>query len=236
MQASRGHAAKLLHSPLCWLACLALLPLSVMGHDISSANADFVQQLEGIAVIPFMYLGAKHMVTGYDHLLYLLGVVFFLYRVRDVIIFVTLFTLGHSLTLMLGVLLGLNVNAYLIDMIIGLSVAYKAFENIGGFQEIFKVQLNPKWAVFIFGLFHGLGLATKVQGLSLSTEGLIINMLSFNLGVEIGQALALLGIVMILTQWRRQHGFHQQALASNTLLMCAGFILASYQLASYFWA
>ena len=212
-----------------------LVPALAVAHNISGANARFVEGLEGSAVVPFMYLGAKHMVTGYDHLLYLLGVVFFLRRFREVLLYVTLFTLGHSITLMAGVLLELNVNAYLVDTIIGLSVAYKAFENINGFKQVFGWQLNARAAVFIFGLCHGLGLATKVQGLSLSADSLVTNMLSFNVGVEIGQALALGLIVLVLAQWRQRVNFEKHAFIANTLLMGAGFVLAGYQFAGYLW-
>ena len=195
-----------------------------------------MEGLEGRAVIPYMYLGAKHMVTGYDHLLYLLGVVFFLQRVRDIVLYASLFTLGHSITLMGGVLLEWSVNAYLIDTIIGLSVAYKAFENMNGFKQVFGFQLNARVAVLIFGLFHGLGLATKLQDLSLSTDSLVINMLSFNVGVEIGQALALMSIVVVLGLWRKKNHFHRQAFAANTVLMSLGFMLAGYQFSAYLWA
>ncbi len=213
-----------------------LIPVFAAAHNISGANARFVEGLDGPAVIPYMYLGAKHMVTGYDHLLYLVGVVFFLRRLKDVILYVSLFTLGHSMTLMGGVLLQWNVNAYLIDTIIGLSVAYKAFENINGFQRIFGFQLNARVAVLIFGLFHGLGLATKLQDLSLSADSLVINMLSFNVGVEIGQALALVCIVAVLGLWRRRNSFQKQAFAANTVLMSLGFMLAAYQFSAYLWA
>ena len=224
-------------SPSLYIAAvLMLIPVFAAAHNISGANARFVEGLDGPAVIPYMYLGAKHMVTGYDHLLYLVGVVFFLRRLKDVILYVSLFTLGHSITLMGGVLLQWNVNAYLIDTIIGLSVAYKAFENINGFQQIFGFQLNARVAVLIFGLFHGLGLATKLQDLSLSADSLVINMLSFNVGVEIGQALALVCIVAILGLWRRRNSFQQQAFAANTVLMSLGFMLAAYQFSAYLWA
>ena len=176
------------------------------------------------------------MVTGYDHLLYLVGVVFFLLRLKDVILYVSLFTLGHSITLMGGVLLEWNVNAYLIDAIIGLSVAYKAFENMNGFKQVFGFTLNARAAVLVFGLFHGLGLATKLQGLSLSADSLVANMLSFNVGVEIGQALALVCIVVILGQWRQRSSFQKQAFAANTVLMSLGFMLAGYQFSAYLWA
>ena len=224
-------------SPSLYIAAvLMLIPVFAAAHNISGANARFVEGLDGPAVIPYMYLGAKHMVTGYDHLLYLVGVVFFLRRLKDVILYVSLFTLGHSITLMGGVLLQWNVNAYLIDTIIGLSVAYKAFENINGFQQIFGFQLNARVAVLIFGLFHGLGLATKLQDLSLSPDSLVINMLSFNVGVEIGQALALVCIVAILGLWRRRNSFQKQAFAANTVLMSLGFMLAAYQFSAYLWA
>ncbi|OUS12825.1 hypothetical protein A9Q89_05150 [Gammaproteobacteria bacterium 53_120_T64] len=220
----------------CLLVVLLLSPLLASAHNISGANARFVEGLDGPAVIPYLYLGAKHMVTGYDHLLYLVGVVFFLLRLKDVILYVSLFTLGHSLTLMGGVLLEWSVNAHLIDAVIGLSVAYKAFENIGGFKQFFSWQLDARAAVFIFGLFHGLGLATKLQDLSLSADSLVVNMLSFNVGVEIGQALALAGIVVVLGLWRRSRYFQRQAFSANTLLMSLGFMLAAYQFSAYLWS
>lgn len=218
------------------VAGLILLPLLANAHNISGANARFVEGLDGPAVAPFLYLGAKHMVTGYDHLLYLLGVVFFLRRVKDIVLYVSLFTLGHSITLMGGVLINLNVNAYLIDSIIGLSVAYKAFENIDGFKQVFGVQLDARSAVFLFGLCHGLGLATKLQELALSKDSLVINMLSFNVGVEIGQAIALAVIVVMLMQWRRRDDFQRHAFIANSTLMSLGFVLAGYQFSAYLWA
>ena len=218
------------------LIALALLPLLAAAHNVSDANARFVEGLDGAAIAPFMYLGAKHMVTGYDHLLYLLGVLFFLRQFRDVLIYVSLFTLGHSITLIAGVLADLNVNAYIVDTIIGLSVVYKAFENLNGFKQTFGFQLNAKLAVFGFGLCHGLGLATKLQELALSTDSLLINMISFNVGVEFGQALALAFIVTLLMQWRQRAGFQRHAFIANTALMVMGFILAGYQFAGYLWA
>lgn len=218
------------------MAGLILVPIIAAAHNISGANASFVQGLIGSAPVPFMYLGAKHMVTGYDHLLYLVGVVFFLRRFSDILLYVTLFTLGHSITLMAGVLVNVNVNAYLVDTIIGLSVAYKAFENMNGFKQVFGVQPDARLAVFAFGLCHGLGLATKVQELSLSPDYLVTNMLSFNVGVELGQAIALACILLILAQWRQRTSFQRHAFFANTVLMSAGFSLAGYQFASYFWA
>lgn len=202
-------------------------------HPMSGQNATFVQSIQGPAIAPFMYLGAKHMVTGYDHLLFLVGVIFFLYRLKDVVLYVSLFTIGHSLTLLAGVLGGIQANPYIIDAIIGASVSYKAFENLGGFERVFGVRPNTKAAVLIFGLFHGFGLATKLQEFTLSQNGLVTNIVSFNVGVEIGQFLALAGVLMLLTSWRTRASFLNHAFITNALLMTAGFVLAGYQIAGY---
>ncbi len=205
-------------------------------HGIGGKDAIFVAATSGPDILPFMYLGAKHMVTGYDHLLFILGVIFFLYRMRDVIIYVTLFSIGHSITLLAGVLLKIEVNPYLVDAIIGLSVVYKAFDNLGGFQSIFGVQPNNKVAVAGFGLMHGFGLATKLQALRLNANGLIPNMIGFNIGVEIGQFIALAIMFAIMLQWRRTASFERLAVAANALILTAGFVLMEYQLAAYFGA
>lgn len=220
---------------LFWLlaACFSLLAIHASGHNLSESNAQFVQGLSGPAVAAFLYLGAKHMITGYDHLLFLLGVVFFLSRPRDVILFVSLFTLGHSITLLAGVFSRWQVDAYLVDTVIGLSVVYKAFENIGGFDRAGRIHLDARFAVFAFGLFHGLGLATRLQGLTLTENGLVTNMLSFNLGVEIGQIIALSLILLLLLRWRNSLSFERQAFAANTVLMSCGFLLAGYQLTGF---
>ncbi len=215
------------------LAIVGAAALPALAHAISDDNASYVQALDGPAVAAFTYLGAKHMVTGVDHLLFLVGVVFFLYRLKDVLLYVSLFTLGHSVTLVLGVLGEWRVDAYLVDAVIGLSVAYKAFENIGGFQQVFGFSPDTRAAVLIFGLFHGLGLATKVQEIHLAPDGLGVNLASFNIGVELGQFAALACVVSVLIWWRRQAGFERSAFAVNTLLMTAGFLLAEYQLAGW---
>jgi hypothetical protein len=212
--------------------CL-LLAGGALAHNLSESNARFVEGLSGPAVGAFLYLGAKHMVTGYDHLLFLVGVVFFLSRPRDIIIFVSLFTLGHSITLLAGVFERWQVNAYLVDAVIGLSVVYKAFENIGGFDRAGRFHINARFAVFAFGLFHGLGLATKLQELALGDEGLITNMVSFNIGVEIGQMVALSVVLLFLMKWRLSPAFQRQAFAANALVMTCGFVFAGYQLTGY---
>ncbi len=216
------------------IAALCMLSSVALAHGVTGSDQEFLERNSGRNLIVFTYLGAKHMVTGYDHLLFLFGVVFFLYRMRDVGIYVTLFAIGHSITLLAGVLGGWHVNAYLIDAIIGLSVVYKALDNLGAFKRWFGVQPDTKAAVLIFGLFHGLGLATKLQDFALSGDGLVPNMLAFNLGVEIGQLLALAGILIAMGFWRRSAGFHRHAFAANTLLMTAGFVLIGYQLTGFF--
>jgi len=200
---------------------------------VSGKDAVFLQGLMGRAIIPLMYLGAKHMVTGYDHLLFLVGVIFFLYRMKDIVQYVSLFTIGHSTTLLLGVLYGLHANPYIVDAIIGFSVVYKAFDNMDGFKRVFGFQPNPKIAVLIFGLFHGFGLATKLQEFALSPQGLVANIVSFNVGVEVGQVLALSAVFLALTYWRSRPGFLQHAFATNTLLMVGGFMLVGYQVTGY---
>jgi len=222
-----------------WFNLTALLFMTVCvstleAHGVSGKDAVFLQGLRGRAVAPLMYLGAKHMVTGYDHLLFLAGVVFFLYRVKDVILYVSLFTLGHSITLLGGVLLHIRVNPYLIDAIIGFSVVYKAFENVDGFRRFFPWQPNTKVAVFVFGLFHGLGLATKLQEFDLSPNGLVANIVGFNVGVEIGQGLALSLILIALLFWRTREGFERHAFACNGIVMSCGMLLVGYQLSGYF--
>jgi len=213
---------------------VVLLSGVLEAHGVSGKDAVFLQGLKGAAIGPLLYLGAKHMVTGYDHLLFLVGVIFFLYRVRDVLLYVSLFTVGHSVTLLLGVLGGIRANPFLIDAIIGFSVVYKAFENMDGFRRFFGAQPNTKLAVLVFGFFHGFGLATKLQDFALSPTGLVTNIVSFNIGVELGQGLALGAILIALTYWRTLGTFHRHAFAFNGVVMSCGLLLVGYQLAGYF--
>ncbi|HYB94201.1 MAG TPA: HupE/UreJ family protein [Vicinamibacterales bacterium] len=215
------------------MALCAVVAAPAGAHNVSSKDALFLLSLDGPAIIPLMYLGAKHMVTGYDHLLFLVGVIFFLYRLRDIVLYVSLFTLGHSVTLLGGALGGIRVDPYLIDMVIGLSIVYKGFENLGGFRRMLGFQPDTRLAVLIFGLFHGFGLATKLQQFQLSRNGLVENIVSFNVGVEIGQMLALAGVLIALTYWRARPGYLQHAYLTNAALMAAGFVFAGYQLAGF---
>ena len=229
---SAGHSRMDWRLPL--MLALLLAGSAAFAHGVTGDDRAFLEQSSGRQLIAFMYLGAKHMVTGYDHLLFLFGVVFFLYRLKEVGAYVTLFAVGHSVTLLFGVLGGVHFNAHLVDAIIGLSVVYKALDNLGAFQRWFGFRPNTKAAVLIFGFFHGFGLATKLQDFELSRDGLVPNILAFNVGVELGQLLALSGILIAMAFWRRSSAFTRQAFAANTVLMSAGFVLMGYQLTGYF--
>lgn len=215
------------------VAAAVLLPRDSWAHGVTGGDAAFIRTIQGPAIAAFMYLGAKHMVTGYDHLMFLVGVIFFLYRLKDVALYVSLFTLGHSLTLLAGVLGQIHANPHLIDAIIAFSVVYKAFDNMGGFVQILGRQPDTRAAVLVFGLFHGFGLATKLQDFSLPSYGLVTNIVSFNIGVEIGQVLALSMVVIALGAWRTSGSFLRQAFLTNWALMTGGLVLLGYQLAGY---
>lgn len=216
------------------LLLLALTASDAFAHGVADDDKAFIAQSSGMRLLPFLYLGAKHMVTGYDHLLFLFGVIFFLYRMKDVGIYVTLFAVGHSVTLLYGVLSGTHVNPYIVDAIIGLSVVYKALDNLGAFERVLGFQPNTKAAVLIFGFFHGFGLATKLQEFTFSKDGLVPNILAFNVGVEFGQLLALSAILIGMGFWRRMDGFKHHAFSANAALMAAGFVLMGYQMTGYF--
>ncbi|MEH6503565.1 MAG: HupE/UreJ family protein [Cycloclasticus sp.] len=204
-----------------------------LAHGVDGNTERFLLANQGVAIGPFLYIGAKHMVTGYDHLLFLVGVIFFLFRKREVLLYVSLFTLGHSVTLLFGVLNDIAVNPYLIDAIIGLSIVYKGFDNLGGFNRLFGFQPNTKIAVAVFGLFHGFGLATKIQDFALPQTDLWKNLLAFNVGVELGQFIALVFILIALSFWRRHASYYSFSTTTNTLLMSGGFILFGYQMVGY---
>lgn len=217
------------------LAVLTLLMLAgaAAAHAVAEGDKGYIQEISGVHLVPFIYLGAKHMVTGYDHLLFLFGVIFFLYRLKHIGIYVSLFAIGHSTTMLLGVYYGWNVSAYLIDAIIGLSVVYKALDNLGAFQRWLGFQPNTKLATLVFGFFHGLGLATKILEYDIAEDGLIPNLLAFNVGVEIGQLIALAIILIGMSYWRKTSSFLRHAYTANVLMMTAGWVLIGYQLTGY---
>ena len=223
----------LLYAALVALSLL-LLAGTAAAHAVAEGDKGYIQEITGIHLIPFVYLGAKHMVTGYDHLLFLFGVIFFLYRLKHIAIYVSLFAIGHSTTMLLGVYYGWNVSAYLIDAIIGLSVVYKALDNLGAFQRWLGFQPNTRLATLIFGFFHGLGLATKILEYDIAEDGLVPNLLAFNVGVELGQLIALAIILIAMSYWRKTSGFLRHAYTANVLMMTAGWLLVGYQLTGYF--
>lgn len=230
---TQGGKRMVMRLSLAILTLLVLIPGPLLAHDVTPGDAGYIQEIWGVNIIPFIYLGAKHMITGYDHILFLLGVVFFLYHMRDVAIYVSLFALGHSITMLLGVWFGWGINAYIIDAIIGLSVVYKAVDNLGLFQKWLGFQPNTKWATLIFGLFHGTGLATKILEYEIAEDGLLANLLAFNVGVEVGQLLALFVILIVMGYWRRSPNFMQQATYANWIMVGLGIMLTYVQVAGY---
>lgn len=212
------------------LVAVALLamPVVALAHDVSHSDRAFVQTVTGPAFAPFFYLGAKHMVTGYDHVLFLIGVVLLLRNVREVAIFVSMFTIGHSATLLLGVLGGFGANAHVIDAIIGLSVVYKGIDNLDGLARI-GLRPDPRVAILVFGLFHGLGLATKLNDLAMPANGLVTNLIAFNIGIEAGQVLVLAPIVALLGACRDARGFAVAARITSGALVACGLAIVIQQ-------
>ncbi len=224
-------------SVLCLTAAFMTLPLDpAMAHAVTEGDKGYIQEIYGVHLIPFTYLGAKHMVTGYDHILFLFGVIFFLFRMKDIAIYVSLFALGHSLTMIAGVMFDFGINSYIIDAIIGFSIVYKALDNLGAYHRWFGVQPNTKVVTLIFGLCHGFGLASKLIDYEIAAEGLLPNLLAFNVGVELGQMLALTAILIAMGWWRRTESFYRHAYTANVAMMTAGFVFIGLQLTGYFLA
>ena len=215
------------------LLVIGLSTSLVLAHGVDDNTRLFLQLNDGAQVVPFMYIGAKHMVTGYDHLLFLLGVIFFLYRAKDVFICVSQFTLGHAMTLLYGVLAGVQLNAHLVDALIGFSVFYKGFDNLGGFRHVFGLQPDVRLAVLVFGFCHGFGLATKLQEFYVPDDGLLINLIAFNIGVEVGQFSALALILIGISAWRRSPAYARFGVFANTALMSLGLMLVCCQLTGF---
>ena len=216
------------------ILALAFTAELAFAHAVTQGDKGYIQEIYGVHLIPFTYLGAKHMVTGYDHILFLFGVIFFLYRMKDVAIYVSLFALGHSLTMIAGVMFDFGINSYIIDAIIGFSIVYKALDNVGAYQRWFGVQPNTKVVTLIFGLCHGFGLASKLIDYEIASDGLLPNLLAFNVGVEIGQLLALTAILNAMGWWRRTESFYRHAYTANVAIMAAGFVFIGLQLTGYF--
>lgn len=212
---------------------LALVPLIAFAHGIS--EEDKQRMLDG-GYVQYIFLGASHMLTGYDHLLFLFGVVFFLTTFKDIVKFVTIFTIGHCLTLIFATYFKITWNFWLVDAIIAVSVIYKGFDNNGGFQRHFNMSSpNLIKMVFAFGLLHGFGLSTRLQQLPLGDDPvhMTLRILSFNLGVELGQIVALTVMVAVLSLWRKTSSFGRFSYAANLGLILAGIYLLFVQLHGY---
>lgn len=210
---------------------LLLFPMVLAAHGVSAGDQEI---LNNGGLLSYIYVGAKHMVTGYDHLLFLAGVIFYLQSFKDIVKFITVFTIGHSITLIGATYLGIRADEHLVDAVIALSVLYKGFENLGGFEKYFKVKSpNLLLMVFIFGLIHGFGLSTRLQSFDVGNSGFLSKIVSFNIGVELGQIVALIPIVFIITQWKSKKSYDSFYKAANTYLILAGIGLFIYQIYGY---
>ncbi|WP_293613639.1 HupE/UreJ family protein [Porticoccus sp.] len=213
------------------VAVAVLASTLAFGHGMSAE--DQARALNA-SYFEFVELGAIHMITGYDHLLFLFGVMFFLTRFTEIVKFITAFTIGHSITLVFATLAGIKINYFLIDAVIALTVCYKAFDNLDGFKRYLKTQPpSLLWMVFGFGLIHGFGLSTRLQQLPLGAEGLVGKILAFNVGVELGQIAALAIMLVVLSAWRTRKSFTRFSAASNVGLMATGLFLLMFQLHGY---
>jgi len=202
----------------------------VFSHGMSEADK---QAMLGGGYLQYMWLGATHMLTGYDHLLFVFGIVFFLTTFMDVVKYITAFTVGHSITLISATLMGIAANYYLIDAVIALSVCYIGYENLGGFKKFFEKAPNLLLMIFLLGFIHGFGLSTRLQQLPLGDDGIVLRILSFNLGIELGQISALCVMVALLFKWRRTKSFLQISSVSNRSLIVAGAFLFLMQMHGY---
>ena len=213
------------------IICFLLVPTLLLAHGVSQSDQE---TLNNGGLLSYIFVGAKHMLTGYDHLLFLVGVIFYLNNFKDILKFITVFTIGHSITLIGATYLGLKADEHLIDAVIALSVLYKGFENLGGFKKIFNTKSpNLLWMVFIFGLIHGFGLSTRLQSFNLGAGQFLAKIISFNIGVELGQVLALVPIVFIISRWRGKKGYSSFYNIVNYFLVMAGIALFIYQIYGY---
>lgn len=215
------------------MAVIALLILSVPMHAHGISEADKAAMLEG-GYMRFVGLGASHMLTGYDHLLFLFGVIFFLRKFTDIVKFITVFTIGHSITLIFATFMGITANYFLVDAVIALTVIYKGFDNIDGFQKYLGMRSpNLLFLVFIFGLIHGFGLSTRLQQIPLGEGSLLLQIISFNIGVEFGQVAALTVMLGFLIPWRKTESFRRFSSAANVGLITLGGLLFLMQMHGY---
>jgi len=216
-----------------WLLAVVTLLLvnQVFAHGMSEAEKQLI--IDG-GNLRYLWIGATHMLSGYDHLLFVFGIIFFLTNFKDIVKYITAFTVGHSVTLIYATYAGLQINYFLIDAVIGLSVAYIAFANLDGFKKYWDIKPpNLLYMIVALGLIHGLGLSTRLQQLPLSEDQLLLNIISFNVGIELGQILALSVMLLVLAGWRKSVNFSKFSRVANVFLIIAGFYLAMMQMHGY---
>ena len=211
---------------------MAFIPLLGMAHDVTSADQEL---LRNGGLWAYIQVGATHMLTGYDHLLFLAGVIFYLKSFKDILTFITVFTIGHCITLIGATYASITADEHLVDAVIALSVLYKGFENLGGFEKLGVKSPNLLFMVGLFGLIHGFGLSTRLQSFDMGQDQFLAKIICFNLGVEVGQILALIPIVFIITQARKRAQFPAFYKAVNWYLVLAGIGLFIYQLYGFFY-
>ncbi len=213
------------------LMALILFTGNAFAHGMSEADRQIIADGGNLQ---YLWIGATHMLTGYDHLLFVFGIIFFLSSFRDIIKYVSAFTIGHSITLIYATFQGIQLNYYFIDAIIGLSVCYIAFANIDGFRKYLTINPpNMMLMIIALGLIHGLGLSSRLQELPLDPDSLLMNIISFNIGIELGQIIALTIMLPLISLWRHRHSFKAFSLIANYGLILAGGLLFLMQMHDY---
>jgi len=216
-----------------WLLAVSIVffASSVFGHGMSEAEKLLI--IEG-GNLRYIWIGATHMLSGYDHLAFVFGIIFFLTKFTDIVKYITAFTVGHSITLIYATFNAIQINYFLIDAVIALSVCYIAFHNIDGFKKYFNIKApNMMAMIFSLGLIHGLGLSTRLQQLPLNPDHLLMNIISFNVGIELGQIAALAMMLLLITVFRKSHFFPSFSKISNYFLILAGAFLFLMQMHGY---
>jgi len=207
---------------------LGLLSQVAYAHGMSEADKQAI--VDGGNML-YLWIGATHMLSGYDHLAFVFGIIFFLSKFRDIVKYVSAFTVGHSITLIYATFNGIQLNYFLIDAVIALSVCYIAFTNIDGFRKYLNIN-PPNMMLMIagLGLIHGFGLSTRLQELPLNADSLLLNIISFNIGIELGQITALALMLLLIAAWRNRHSFKAFSLIANYSLIIAGGLLFLMQM------
>jgi hydrogenase/urease accessory protein HupE len=153
--------------------------LTFESRELEIGQVSFVQN-----ATQFLMLGLEHIFTGYDHILFVISLLFGAKTIRHIVSLVTAFTIAHSITLVLATLQVIQLPSLLVESAIALSIVYVALMNIFN-----KDSKQPPWIAFGFGLIHGFGFAGILSEMRLGTSHIATSLLSFNIGIEIGQLL-----------------------------------------------